>query len=640
MKQFKLTHAGTNIRLGQEIGRGGEGIVFIIDGQTDRVAKLYLKQPDQKKIQKLAAMTAATSPALLRIAAWPTDLLSNSNGEVQGFVMPRIIARRAIHELYSPKGRSEAFPEADFRFLVHVGINIARAFAVIHEHGHVLGDVNHGNLLIGPDGTVALIDCDSFQIGSGTNAFTCDVGVPLFTAPELQGKNFRSLLRTANHDLFGLAVLLFHLLYIGRHPFAGRYSGPGDMPIEKAISEYRFAYGPDRAANGMEQPPGTISLETMGATVAQHFVRAFSRSGNTGGRPDAKSWVMVLEKLQAGLRICSNARWHHFPGELQACPWCALETQTSVRLFGQRIVVGAGGTVDVAALWQAIVAIPGPGADPVLPWQSNKKLPTGVGAHKKLLKNVRWVLSIGVSCSGFVACSALPGEGLLWALASYVFALIIWPWVSSEKRQAAERAYAAANTEWQVVYGRWRREASHEAFAAKLKDMESVRNSLTNIANERRRRMSMLEADREKLQRQRYLDRFRIDLAKISGIGPNRTAMLASFGIETANDIDANKIKNIPGFGDHLTSMLVAWRKMHEMNFRFNPNEPVDRRDIEALNRELEAKRQQLQTVLSRGPAELMRLSQEIIVARTRLMPMLEKAWETLKVSEAQRQAM
>jgi DNA-binding helix-hairpin-helix protein with protein kinase domain len=252
--------------------------------------------------------------------------------------MPRLVARRDIHELYSSKSRAEAFPEADFRFLVHVAANIARAFAVVHEQGHVVGDVNHGNLLVGADGTVMLIDCDSFQIGNGTNVFTCDVGVPLFTAPELHGHTFRGLVRTANHDRFGLAILLFHLLYMGRHPFAGRYVGPGDMPIEKAVDEYRFAYGPDRATNGMERPPGTVPLETMGAAIAQLFIRAFGRTDRNGTRPDAKTWVEALEKLKSSLRVCPQASWHHYPGGLVACPWCAVELQTGVRLFGQRIV--------------------------------------------------------------------------------------------------------------------------------------------------------------------------------------------------------------------------------------------------------------------------------------------------------------
>lgn len=641
MKQFTLTRARIGIRLGQEIGRGGEGVVFAIEGRSDSVAKIYSTKPDQRRIQKLSAMADAAGPALLRIAAWPTDLLADSNGEVRGFVMPRITARRDIHELYSPKSRSEAFPEADFRFLVHVGANIARAFAVIHQHGLVLGDVNHGNLLVGPDGTVVLIDCDSFQIGTGSNVFTCDVGVPLFTAPEFHGRSFRNLLRAANHDLFGLAVLLFHLLYIGRHPFAGRYSGSGDMPIEKAIAEYRFAYGPDRVINGMERPPGTISLETLGAAIAQQFAHAFSRSGSNGGRPDAKSWVTTLEKLQASLRQCSAASWHHYPRELGACPWCAVEAQTSVRLFGQRIIVdGQTGMVDIAALWQSIVAIPRPGNNPVLPSERPWKLPSGVEPPSRELKHIRQFLSAGLICGGLVACNTPMTNGGMWTFASYVLALLIWPWVSSEKRSAAERAYAEANAKWQAVLARWMSEASQEAFTTKLKDLESAHAQLMDMPNERRRRMAMLEANREKLQQQRYLDRFRIGWAQIPGIGQSRTSMLASYGIETANDIDGNKIKQIPGFGEVLTSALVAWRKEHEKNFRFNPNEHVDRRDIEAVDRGLEAKRQTLQTALRQGPATLMRLNQEIIAARPRLMPLVEKAWDNLKVAEAQRKAL
>ena len=228
----------------------------------------------------------------------------------------------------------------------------------------------------------------------------------------------------------------------------------------------------------------------------------------------------------------------------------------------------------------------------------------------------------------------------MWAIASFALALIFWPRVSSEERSAAERAYAAAEAEWQAVLGRWKREASKEAFTTKVKELENARAQLIDMPNERQRRMAILEADRENAQRRRYLDRFRVDRASINKIGPGRTAMLASYGIETANDIDAYKIRHIPGFGDVLTSELVAWHRRHENNFRFNPNEPVDRRDIEALDRELATKRQTLETSLRQGPSTLIRMSQEISAARPRLMPLLEKTWDAFKIAEAQRNAL
>lgn len=642
MTQFTLARARTSIRLGQELGRGGEGVVVAVEGQKDRVAKIYSAPPDQRKAQKLVAMAEAASPSLLKISAWPIDLLTDNKGAVWGFVMPRVVARRDIHELYSPKSRSEAFPDADFRFLVHVGANIARAFAVVHEQGQVLGDVNHGNLLVGPDGTVMLIDCDSFQIGRGAHVFTSDVGVPLFTAPELHGRTFRGLVRTANHDRFGLAVLLFHLLYMGRHPFAGRYSGPGDMPIEKAVAEHRFAYGPDRAANGMERPPGTVRLETMGRSIAQLFVLAFGRAGSSGTRPDARTWIEALEKLKSSLRVCSRASWHQYPGELAACPWCNVEMQTGARLFGQRITPGGPtGAVDLATLWRAISAVPDPGADPAISCERLWHPPADIELPSRVLKSFRKWISIGLVCAGLAACNVLSKDGgMIWAFIAYGAAFAVWPRVSAEKSAAAERAYSAAKAEWESTLIHWKCEASRDAFADKLKALEKARAHLADLPNERRRRLAKLEAEREMRQRQRYLDRFRIDRAKVRGIGSGRTAMLASYGIETAVDIDGTKIMQIPGFGETLTSELVQWRRAHERNFRFNPSEPVDRHDVEAMDRDLEIRRQKLLSDVRQGPDVLRRLRQEITAARPRLMPTLEKAWTGLKVAEAWRNAL
>ncbi len=212
--------------------------------------------------------------------------------------------------------------------------------------------------------------------------------------------------------------------------------------------------------------------------------------------------------------------------------------------------------------------------------------------------------------------------------------------LKGSKRSAAERTYSATHAEWQNALGRWQREASRNAFSEKLKSLENSRTELIDLPHERRRRMAKLEAQRESEQRQRYLDRFRIERAGIRGIGPGRTSMLASYGIETAADIAGQKITQIPGFGEALTSDLVQWRRGHERNFRFNPNQPVDPRDISALDRELEARRQSLFTMLRQGPDTLRRLSQEISAARSRLMPILEKTWSPYKIAEARRNAL
>ena len=183
----------TPVSLGKELGRGGEGAVFPVTGVPDLVAKIYLKPPTAAKAEKLRSMARNASPALLRVAAWPVDVLVDPAGAVRGFLMPKVSAREDVHELYSPKSRRRAFPNVDFRFVVRAATNIARAFAQVHAVGNVIGDVNHGNALVGRDGTVVLIDCDSFQVRDAARIFTCDVGVALFTPPELAGHGFRGL---------------------------------------------------------------------------------------------------------------------------------------------------------------------------------------------------------------------------------------------------------------------------------------------------------------------------------------------------------------------------------------------------------------------------------------------------------------
>ena len=91
-----------SLRLGPVLGRGGEGAVHAIEGRLDQVAKIYSVTPDEPKVRKLRAMTKVASPPLLKVAAWPTGLL-NKRGLVCGFLMPRVAARRDIHELYGPR---------------------------------------------------------------------------------------------------------------------------------------------------------------------------------------------------------------------------------------------------------------------------------------------------------------------------------------------------------------------------------------------------------------------------------------------------------------------------------------------------------------------------------------------------------
>jgi DNA-binding helix-hairpin-helix protein with protein kinase domain len=362
---------GRRVELGAPIGRGGEGAVFEVAGQPGLVAKVYHQQPSAEQEAKLLAMARLCTARLLELTAWPVATLHlRAAGPVRGLLMPRADGK-AIHLLYSPKSRLNAFPAASWAFLVAAAANLARAIAVVHEHGHVVADVNHGNALVGPRATMRLIDCDSFQVRDGERVFLCAVGVGPYVPPELQGRSLH-VLRTPNHDAFGLAVLLFQLLFLGRHPFSGRFLGAGDMPLETAIRELRFAYGAAAARHQMRPPPATPPLAFASPPVAALFERAFSAAGvRDGGRPAAAEWIEPLARLGQELRGCARNPAHEYWRALPECPWCPLETAARTvffDLFRMRPWLGAA-ISDLGTLWTQIVAVrpPAPYAPLVAP---------------------------------------------------------------------------------------------------------------------------------------------------------------------------------------------------------------------------------------------------------------------------------
>src|SRR5262249_17696082 len=219
-----LTSKSEIVRLGRRIGTGAEGEVYEIQDQSDLVAKVYHEPPPPEKAEKLVVLSRLGNERLFNLSAWPVSTLSQEpDGAVVGFVMKKISQAEEVHALDSPKSRLQKFPEASWAFLIYVAANIARAVAAVHGQGLVIGDVNPKNILVTRKATVYLLDVDSFQVYFGGKTYRCEGGFPEYTPPELQGVAFRDIDREQGHDCFGLAVVIFLLVFFGRHPFLGRY---------------------------------------------------------------------------------------------------------------------------------------------------------------------------------------------------------------------------------------------------------------------------------------------------------------------------------------------------------------------------------------------------------------------------------
>ena len=143
-----------------------------------------------------------------------------------------------------------------------------------------------------------------------------------FTPPELTGCSFATVDRTHNHDVFGLAVIVYQLL-MGCHPFQVKATGNDDAPtIEDSIR--RGAY-PDVAP--VQASPVSPPIDVLPASTRALFRAAFGSAvgGGTasgGRRPTAAEWAAELWSIERGLQRCALNINHHFAAHLTACPWC------------------------------------------------------------------------------------------------------------------------------------------------------------------------------------------------------------------------------------------------------------------------------------------------------------------------------
>lgn len=636
---------GQPVSLGAELGKGGEGSVYEIAGRADTVVKVYHKALAPDKAAKIAAMASLPFDRLLSIATWPIGTVHQKpGGTVCGLLMPKISGFKEVHTLYGPKSRLTHFPNATWPFLVHAAMNAARAFAVMHEQSHVIGDVNQSNLYVSDKATVKLIDCDSFQIVQNGHFYLCEVGVPTHTPPELQGQPFHGVTRTANHDNFGLAVIIFQLLFMGRHPFSGQYLGPGEMSIEKAISEFRFAYGPEAATRQMKPPPATLPLAAVSDQVATLFERAFTPGGaKAGGRPRAQDWVSTLNGVAKSIKTCNRNTGHQYLAVLPQCPWCEIENKSGIVLFNV-VVVGTTKSAlvfNVDAIWAQILAVPHPGPLPPLAVPVAKLLPSPKVQEARQQRLIRrWICYGSAALLGMLTAATVGSfAAVIVVVVSILIAVSVSNSPCNKLKPQTQQALKAAEVQFQFMEQRWKREAGGQDFDRRLQELETIKVQLHDLHAQRQIRLRQLDLDRAKRQLEKYLDRFKIQSASIDGIGQGRVATLQSYGIETAGDITEFTILSIPGFGPSLTSRLLSWRQMHEQKFIFNPNMGVDPADIAAIEQEFTNLKIKMEQELRNGPLALQQLSQQIRYNREKLKPGMDQATRTFAVARADYEA-
>lgn len=365
MTTLEFTDANGNIiRTIGNPSSGGEGDVYDVEGNPDLVVKIYndkKRNPDKQDeynelITKIQAMCDICDDTIMQRAGWPQQIVY-LNGDPMGFTMNKIKYCNTFHQLADTIDRKEKFADNNWKYSLYVAYNLACAVNALHQKGVVIGDINESNFLIGnrtvaekngvfdfkDNGIVYCIDCDSYQVEYNGKFYLCRVGKREYTSPELsiimkqEQKKYHEIgVRTKNHDNFGLAVLIFQLLMLGRHPYMG-IGTPGY--VTEAINGGYFVFGKNAGRNQVYPPIPSEMYSTiyysLNDEVRALFEQAFSHDTSVK-RPTAEEWIKVLKGQIAELLQCSVDKSHFYDKDGE-CIWCKISNEYGLSLWGSKI---------------------------------------------------------------------------------------------------------------------------------------------------------------------------------------------------------------------------------------------------------------------------------------------------------------
>jgi DNA-binding helix-hairpin-helix protein with protein kinase domain len=631
-----------SIELGKRIGRGGEGDVFVQSNNANCAIKIYKQNLRSQREPKVRSMVAKSIAKASNLVAFPQEVALDKNGKFAGFSMQLVSGYRPLHELYSPKSRQRHFPEVDYRFLIRAAGNLARAIAQVHQSGCVIGDINHSGILVSKEATVALIDADSFQFTADGVVHPCVVGVPDFTPPELHGINLSTVNRTVEHDYFGLAVAIFHLLLMGRHPYAGVYPGK-DLSLSEAIEQNRFAFSRvRRSQTNTTPPPGSITMDDLHPPVASAFEYAFGLTPSS--RPNGAMWGSLLSEFEGALSRCSQQKRHFYASAAGKCIWCEVLSNSGFDMFPD--LSGSSPRIniphaDISKILSALGSMSIPSIRALIPSVSGKANKPGQAA-KGAMASKRGQQLVGIA--SLVGAGAgffnIPDLWFVW-IGLGIFAL---------NRLAADidtapirQAYQSADSQAQVALSNFLKNTGVFEMYLLKDDLDKLAAEYSGLGAGLQSELSKLSSTRTERQKSAYLDQFRIRDASIHGIGPAKTSTLASFGIETAADVTRGSVMRVPGFGEVTTRDLLNWRNKYESRFKYNPAPTAaDAQAENAVRSKYDKRKSDLELKIKKSYSDLTNGMSKLSAAKTRAQsdPNLKQAFERRAQAEADMKAL
>ncbi|RFM28460.1 protein kinase domain-containing protein [Deminuibacter soli] len=583
--------------IGRELGRGGEGQVFEVHHNDAVVVKLYNEELSTEKAEKLKYMVEIGNDDIRAYAAWPSDIVTDLKGNTIGFVMRKLVNSVPLHMLFSPMDRKKLFPARGYNFLVHVARNLAAAFYTLHNAGLVIGDVNEGNILIDKNGMLTFIDCDSFQVyvKEEKKYYYCEVGVPRYTPPELlEMTSFENVVRTANTDVFSMAVLIFQLLFLGRHPFAGRNTSSDDIDEETAIKKHYFAYSQNNEAPKLLPPADSLEIKHLSPLLSQLFHQSFEQRSR---RPITTEWIKALDQFQKEMTRCANAKMHFYPKHSETCPWCSFREKRGIVYFIDDSYLKSNPLLENIDSFVNGFQV----EEITLKPHSGNYLTTGLSAatipqqfylYKNYTRYAKLAILLLTTGIAFITPWLI-----IAGVAAYFVANALLPWKNKLNRQLQKREtdYTTLKSRYAALVKTYNAPPELNVYNQLTQKLENQIKAFRELPVEFKERKKQLEEVQYNEQLEAFLKSCSLRDHNIASFGSARKQILFNNGIRNAADISRLPELRIQGIGPKNMQVLLNWQRQVCADFTYKPNDTLFSKQLHTIFLEINGNKQNLE---------------------------------------------
>lgn len=316
----------------KELGRGGQGIVYLVEVCGKKKAlKWYLNAPDDKFYRNLEHNIASGAPSDAFL--WPEYLTEKQQGSY-GYIMK--LRPQNYYEFGNFLLAKVSFKS--FTAMLSAAMRICDGFMMLHRFGYSYQDLNDGNFFIDPQtGDVLICDNDNVMPQGEKSGI---MGKARYMAPEIVAGGIPD----KYSDRFSLSVILFMLFY-ANHPFEGAKVVACPCmteSFEKRFygSEALFIYDPIDKSNlpvrGIHQNV-IRRCPVFPQLLRDTFIEEFSKEKlqNPSTRMIEQNWKKIISTVRDSLVVCRHCAEETFvnvSNTTDKCMNCGKDVDLSKRL--------------------------------------------------------------------------------------------------------------------------------------------------------------------------------------------------------------------------------------------------------------------------------------------------------------------